>query len=220
MGERRVVLGDDRIVVKENKSYLIFKRMVDIFGSIVGLLISLSGILIIVVLIKFEDGGPIIFKQTRIGKNGKKFFIYKFRSMRVDAEEIKAKLLSKNEISGAMFKMKDDPRVTKIGKFIRKTSLDEIPQFINVLKGDMSLVGPRPPLAEEVEVYTDYELQRLLVTPGLSGLWQVSGRSNVSFMEMVSLDLKYIQTRTILLDFFIIFKTIANMFKTKKNGAF
>lgn len=220
MGERRVVLGDDRIVVKENKSYLIFKRMVDIFGSIVGLLISLPGILIIVVLIKFEDGGPIIFKQTRIGKNGKKFFIYKFRSMRVDAEEIKAKLLSKNEISGAMFKMKDDPRVTKIGKFIRKTSLDEIPQFINVLKGDMSLVGPRPPLAEEVEVYTDYELQRLLVTPGLSGLWQVSGRSNVSFMEMVSLDLKYIQTRTILLDFFIIFKTIANMLKTKKNGAF
>lgn len=220
MGERRVVLGDDRIVVKENKSYLILKRMVDIFGSIVGLLISLSGILIIVVLIKFEDGGPIIFKQTRIGKNGKKFFIYKFRSMRVDAEEIKAKLLSKNEISGAMFKMKDDPRVTKIGKFIRKTSLDEIPQFINVLKGDMSLVGPRPPLAEEVEVYTDYELQRLLVTPGLSGLWQVSGRSNVSFMEMVSLDLKYIQTRTILLDFFIIFKTIANMLKTKKNGAF
>lgn len=220
MGERRVVLGDDRIVVKENKSYLILKRMVDIFGSIVGLLISLPGILIIVVLIKFEDGGPIIFKQTRIGKNGKKFFIYKFRSMRVDAEEIKAKLLSKNEISGAMFKMKDDPRVTKIGKFIRKTSLDEIPQFINVLKGDMSLVGPRPPLAEEVEVYTDYELQRLLVTPGLSGLWQVSGRSNVSFMEMVSLDLKYIQTRTILLDFFIIFKTIANMLKTKKNGAF
>ena len=140
MGERRVVLGDDRIVVKENKSYLILKRMVDIFGSIVGLLISLPGILIIVVLIKFEDGGPIIFKQTRIGKNGKKFFIYKFRSMRVDAEEIKAKLLSKNEISGAMFKMKDDPRVTKIGKFIRKTSLDEIPQFINVLKGDMSLV--------------------------------------------------------------------------------
>lgn len=220
MGERRVVLGDDRIVVKENKSYLILKRMVDILGSIVGLLISLPGILIIVVLIKFEDGGPIIFKQTRIGKNGKKFFIYKFRSMRVDAEEIKAKLLCKNEISGAMFKMKDDPRVTKIGKFIRKTSLDEIPQFINVLKGDMSLVGPRPPLAEEVEVYTDYELQRLLVTPGLSGLWQVSGRSNVSFMEMVSLDLKYIQTRTILLDFFIIFKTIANMFKTKKNGAF
>lgn len=220
MGERRVVLGDDHIVVKENKNYLILKRMVDILGSIVGLLISLPVILIIVVLIKFEDGGPIIFKQTRIGKNGKKFFIYKFRSMRVDAEEIKAKLLSKNEISGAMFKMKDDPRVTKIGKFIRKTSLDEIPQFINVLKGDMSLVGPRPPLAEEVEVYTDYELQRLLVTPGLSGLWQVSGRSNVSFMEMVSLDLKYIQTRTIRLDFLIIFKTIVNMFKTKKNGAF
>lgn len=220
MGERRVVLGDDRIVVKENKSYLILKRMVDILGSIVGLLISLPGILIIVALIKFEDGGPIIFKQTRIGKNGKKFFIYKFRSMRVDAEEIKATLLSKNEISGAMFKMKDDPRVTRIGKFIRKTSLDEIPQFINVLKGDMSLVGPRPPLTEEVEVYTDYELQRLLVTPGLSGLWQVSGRSNVSFMEMVNLDLEYIQTRTIVLDFLIIFKTIANMFKTKKNGAF
>lgn len=220
MGGRRVVLGDDHIVVKENKSYLILKRIVDIVGSILGLLVCLPVILIIVALIKFEDGGPIIFKQIRVGKNGKEFFIYKFRSMRIDAEKIKSTLLSKNEVSGAMFKMKNDPRITKIGKFIRKTSLDEIPQFVNVLKGDMSLVGPRPPLREEVDSYSKYDKQRLMVTPGISGLWQVSGRSNLSFSEMVELDLKYIQKRSAWLDLKIMLKTIWHIIPTKRNGAF
>lgn len=220
MGGRRVVLGDDHIVVKENKSYLILKRIVDILGSILGLLVCLPVILIIVALIKFEDGGPIIFKQIRVGKNGKEFFIYKFRSMRIDAEKIKSTLLIKNEVSGAMFKMKNDPRITKIGKFIRKTSLDEIPQFVNVLKGDMSLVGPRPPLREEVDSYSKYDKQRLMVTPGISGLWQVSGRSNLSFSEMVELDLKYIQKRSAWLDLKIMLKTIWHIIPTKRNGAF
>lgn len=220
MGGRRVVLGDDHIVVKENKSYLILKRIVDIVGSILGLLVCLPVILIIVALIKFEDGGPIIFKQIRVGKNGKEFFIYKFRSMRIDAEKIKSTLLIKNEVSGAMFKMKNDPRITKIGKFIRKTSLDEIPQFVNVLKGDMSLVGPRPPLREEVDSYSKYDKQRLMVTPGISGLWQVSGRSNLSFSEMVELDLKYIQKRSAWLDLKIMLKTIWHIIPTKRNGAF
>lgn len=220
MGERRVVLGDDHIVVKKNKSYLIFKRIVDILGSILGLLICLPVILIVITLIKLEDGGPIIFKQIRVGKDGKEFFIYKFRSMRIDAEKIKSALLSKNEVSGAMFKMKNDPRITKIGKFIRKTSLDEIPQFVNVLKGDMSLVGPRPPLREEVDSYSKYDKQRLMVTPGISGLWQVSGRSNLSFSEMVELDLKYIQKRSVWLDLKIMLKTIWHIIPTKRNGAF
>lgn len=220
MGESRVVLGDDHIVVKKNKSYLIFKRIVDILGSILGLLICLPVILIVITLIKLEDGGPIIFKQIRVGKDGKEFFIYKFRSMRIDAEKIKSALLSKNEVSGAMFKMKNDPRITKIGKFIRKTSLDEIPQFVNVLKGDMSLVGPRPPLREEVDSYSKYDKQRLMVTPGISGLWQVSGRSNLSFSEMVELDLKYIQKRSVWLDLKIVLKTIWHIIPTKRNGAF
>lgn len=220
MGERRVVLGDDHIVVKKNKSYLIFKRIVDILGSILGLLICLPVILIVITLIKLEDGGPIIFKQIRVGKDGKEFFIYKFRSMRIDAEKIKSALLSKNAVSGAMFKMKNDPRITKIGKFIRKTSLDEIPQFVNVLKGDMSLVGPRPPLREEVDLYSKYDKQRLMVTPGISGLWQVSGRSNLSFSEMVELDLKYIQKRSVWLDLKIMLKTIWHIIPTKRNGAF
>lgn len=215
-----MVLGDDHIVVKKNKSYLIFKRIVDILGSILGLLICLPVILIVITLIKLEDGGPIIFKQIRVGKDGKEFFIYKFRSMRIDAEKIKSALLSKNEVSGAMFKMKNDPRITKIGKFIRKTSLDEIPQFVNVLKGDMSLVGPRPPLREEVDSYSKYDKQRLMVTPGISGLWQVSGRSNLSFSEMVELDLKYIQKRSVWLDLKIVLKTIWHIIPTKRNGAF
>lgn len=215
-----MVLGDDHVVVKKNKSYLIFKRIVDILGSILGLLICLPVILIVITLIKLEDGGPIIFKQIRVGKDGKEFFIYKFRSMRIDAEKIKSALLSKNEVSGAMFKMKNDPRITKIGKFIRKTSLDEIPQFVNVLKGDMSLVGPRPPLREEVDSYSKYDKQRLMVTPGISGLWQVSGRSNLSFSEMVELDLKYIQKRSVWLDLKIVLKTIWHIIPTKRNGAF
>ncbi|MEE8858490.1 sugar transferase [Leuconostoc mesenteroides] len=214
------IVVEKKIIVRKDKTYLFMKRMMDYIGSGIGIIIVSPVLLLIAIIIKFEDGGPVIFKQERVGYNGKRFFIYKFRSMRVDAEQLKQNLLKKNEVKGAMFKIKDDPRVTNFGRFIRKHSLDELPQFFNVLVGDMSLVGPRPPLVEEVEKYTEYEKQRLIVRPGLSGLWQISGRNNLSFSDMVELDLQYIQTRNIILDSKIILKTIWDMISIKKNGAF
>ncbi|WP_010270043.1 sugar transferase [Paenibacillus senegalensis] len=194
--------------VKEKASYLIMKRTLDLSGAIVGSLVLMPLFLLLAVLIKLEDPkGAVLFKQVRIGKNGKPFYMYKFRSMVSNAEELLAELLEKNEIEGAMFKMKNDPRVTRIGRFMRKTSLDELPQFINVLRGDMSLVGPRPPLPREVVTYSLYEKQRLLVTPGCTGLWQVSGRNHLSFHEMVELDLKYIREQSIKQDIHILLKT-------------
>ncbi|UZJ80993.1 sugar transferase [Fictibacillus sp. KU28468] len=189
------------------------KRIMDIAGALVGLILLSWLFIMIAILIKKEDAkGPVFFKQIRVGKNGKKFYMYKFRSMVTDAESRLNELLKHNEISGAMFKMKDDPRITRIGKFIRKTSIDELPQLINVLKGDMSLVGPRPPLPREVQEYTNHDRQRLLVTPGCTGLWQVSGRNHVGFHEMVELDLEYISNRSLLFDIRIIFKTITVLF--------
>lgn len=223
MGETKKLDGtvnSQQIVVRRNKPYLFVKRILDYIGSGIGIILFSPILLIIAIVIKLEDGGPIIFKQERIGHNGRHFNIYKFRLMRIDAEELKAKLLDQNEVEGAMFKMKDDPRVTRFGKFIRKHSLDELPQFFNVFLGDMSLVGPRPPLVDEVAKYTAYEKQRLLVRPGLSGLWQISGRNNLSFADMVELDLEYIQTRSIWLDIKIIVKTAWDMVAIKKNGAF
>lgn len=197
------------ISVDNNRSYPVAKRSMDILGSIFGLIILSILFLITAIAIKIEDPkGKVFFKQVRVGKDGKEFFIYKFRSMASDAEERLKDLLALNEVSGAMFKMKDDPRITKVGKFIRKTSIDELPQLFNVLKGEMSLVGPRPPLPREVDQYSSYAKQRLLVTPGCTGLWQVSGRSNTSFDEMVELDLQYIKERTIFTDIKIIFKTL------------
>jgi exopolysaccharide biosynthesis polyprenyl glycosylphosphotransferase len=186
----------------------VLKRAIDIVGSLAGL-IFLSPLFVVVgVLIKLEDSkGSVLFYQTRIGKNEKPFRMYKFRSMVSNAEEKLKELLAQNEIEGAMFKMKNDPRITKIGKFIRKTSIDELPQLINVLRGEMSLVGPRPPLVREVKEYTDYDKLRLTVKPGCTGLWQVSGRNELSFKEMVELDLKYIQERSVGFDLKIIFKT-------------
>lgn len=189
------------------------KRIIDIIGSLAGLILLSWLFLIVSLLIKKEDAkGSVFFKQVRVGKDGKQFYMYKFRSMVAEAEQRLEDLLQYNEISGAMFKMKEDPRVTKIGKFIRKTSIDELPQLINVLKGDMSLVGPRPPLPREVQEYTNYDKQRLLVTPGCTGLWQVSGRNDVDFSDMVELDLEYISNRSLLFDIKIIFKTIKVLF--------
>ena len=196
------------------------KRLVDICGSIFGLVLFSPFFLMISILIKLEDSGPILFKQTRVGINGTHFIIFKFRSMCIDAEAQKKNYLEDNEIAGSMFKMKNDPRVTKIGKFIRKTSLDELPQFINVLLGNMSLVGPRPPLVEEVKNYSTRDKKRLLIKPGMTGLWQVSGRNNLSFSEMVNLDLIYIQKQSFWYDFKIMIRTLVNMFFIKKNGAF
>jgi exopolysaccharide biosynthesis polyprenyl glycosylphosphotransferase len=203
-----------RVAVNDKKGYLIVKRIMDICGALIGLICLSWLFFIVALLIKLEDPkGPVFFKQVRVGKDGKEFYMYKFRSMVTNAEELLESLLHLNEVTGAMFKMTDDPRVTKIGKFIRKTSIDELPQLWNVLKGEMSLVGPRPPLPREVAQYTEYDKQRLLVTPGCTGLWQVSGRNDLGFVEMVELDLKYIRERSLLYDIGIIFKTIKIMIR-------
>lgn len=196
---------------------VVLKRMIDILGSLVGLLIcGLVGI-ILVPLIK-RDGGPAIFAQERVGTNGRKFKFYKFRSMRVDAEELKASLMEENTMEGGMFKVENDPRITPIGRFIRKTSLDELPQFWNVLKGDMSLVGTRPPTVDEYETYTPEQKKRLSFKPGITGLWQISGRSNIkNFDDVVKLDVAYIDEWTIWKDIEILIKTIKVVFK--KEGA-
>lgn len=204
--------------VNQKWLYLFMKRLIDIAGALCGLILLSPIFIIVAIYIKREDPkGPILFKQIRVGKDEKEFGMYKFRSMVTDAEEKLEDLLQHNEVSGAMFKMKEDPRVTKIGRFIRKTSIDELPQLLNVLKGDMSLVGPRPPLPREVKEYTSYDKQRLLVTPGCTGLWQVTERNSVGFQEMVELDLEYINKRGLIYDLKIILKTIQIMIKS--NGA-
>ncbi|BBI31766.1 multidrug MFS transporter [Cohnella abietis] len=192
------------------------KRLLDVSLAAFGMIFLLPVFLLVAVSIKLDDPkGKVFFQQTRVGKNGKTFKMYKFRSMVSNADQILNHILHLNEIDGAMFKIKDDPRITRVGRFIRRTSLDELPQFINVLKGDMSLVGPRPPLPREVETYTTYERQRLQVIPGCTGLWQVSGRNNIDFKAMVELDLKYINQRSIWFDIKLIFRTISVMFRTK-----
>lgn len=194
--------------VRDKTSYLVTKRILDVLLSGIGLLVLLPLFVLVGILIKLEDPkGSVFFKQTRVGKNEKLFSMYKFRSMVSNAEELKKDLMAMNEVSGAMFKIKNDPRITRIGRFLRKTSIDEIPQLWNVLRGDMSLVGPRPPLPSEVEEYSDYDKQRLIVTPGCTGYWQVSARNSVGFEEMVQMDLKYIHVRNTWLDLKIIFKT-------------
>lgn len=194
------------------KSYLFSKRVGDIIISLLGIIILCPIMFIVSILIKIEDRGPVFYSQTRIGKNGKKFYIYKFRSMVLDADQQKDNLLDLNEVEGAMFKIAKDPRITNVGKFIRKHSIDELPQLINVLIGDMTIVGPRPPLPEEVDKYSDKDMERLLVKPGCTGLWQVSGRNQLSFSEMVDLDLKYINNASWKLDISICLKTIWIMF--------
>ena len=198
--------------INEQYGYRILKRSFDIIASVIGL-IALSPIfLAVAIAIKWDDGGPVFYDQVRVGKNGRKFKMYKFRSMRVNAENEMEKLQEHSEVDGAMFKMKNDPRVTRVGKFIRKTSIDEFPQLLNVLLGQMSIVGPRPPLPREVADYTQYDKQRLYVKPGCTGLWQVTARNSVGFQEMVNIDLDYIQRRSIWLDLKIIFKTIEIIF--------
>lgn len=193
-------------------------RLIDIVGALIGLIVSAVPVLIISLFVK-KDGGNIFFKQNRVGIHGDRFLMWKIRSMVVDAEIIRQNLIAQSDVDG-MFKMKDDPRITPIGKFIRKHSLDELPQFWNVLKGDMSLVGPRPALEEEYEKYTEIEKKRLKVKPGLTGLWQVNGRSNVDFDTMIALDLDYIARRSVLLNIAILAKTVWLIFPSDKNGAY
>lgn len=194
--------------IDHSKRYLFFKRFLDILFSLFGIVLSFPITLLVIIAIKIEDGGPIFYAQKRIGKGKTEFLIFKFRSMVIDADKVKDELMEQNEVDGAMFKMADDPRITRVGRFIRKHSIDEIPQLVNVLIGDMSIVGPRPPLPEEVEKYTNHDLKRLCVKPGCTGLWQVSGRNSLNFDEMVELDMKYIKEASTLLDLKICFKTI------------
>lgn len=201
------------VYVNDKKGYLFFKRVIDILGSIVGLILFLPISVLISIAIKIEDPkGKILFCQERVGINNKTFKMYKFRSMVSNAEELLKDISELNEMDGPVFKIKEDPRITKVGKFIRKTSLDEIPQFFNILKGDMALVGPRPPLVCEVDNYGDYEMQRLTVKPGLTCYWQIGGRNSIDFKKWVELDLKYIEERNIFVDIKIIFKTFFVLF--------
>lgn len=204
--------------VNDRPFYHVVKRLFDIVASVCGLILLSPLFLFLVIKIRSEDGGPAFYSQERIGKNEKPFKMWKFRSMVVDADKMLDKLEDQNEIDGAMFKIKDDPRVTRIGHVIRKYSLDELPQLWNVLIGDMSLVGPRPPLPSEVEEYTDYDKQRLTVMPGCTGLWQVTRRSEADFDEMVWLDIVYINHSGAWEDLKLMIKTVLVMIHP--NGAY
>ena len=188
---------------------IVIKRFMDICGGLVGMFFFGLAMLIFGPLIKIDSKGPILFKQQRIGKNGRVFEIYKFRSMYIDAEERKAELMEHNEMQGQMFKMKNDPRITRIGKILRKTSIDELPQFYNVLKGDMSLVGTRPPTVDEFNNYEPYQRKRISIKPGITGMWQVSGRSSITdFDDIVKLDCEYIDNWSVSKDIKILIKTV------------
>ena len=203
------------ILIRHEKE-LRLKRYFDILLSMILLIILSPIMLVISIAIKLDSPGPVLFSQIRIGRNGRRFKIYKFRSMYIDAEERKKELQSRNEVKGLMFKMENDPRITRVGKFIRKTSIDELPQFYNVVKGDMSLVGTRPPTEDEFEKYNQYYRRRISMTPGLTGMWQVSGRSEIeNFDDVVKYDLQYIDNWSLWLDIKILFKTIWVVFAGK-----
>lgn len=202
-----LVIAYETKVIDYRRQFI--KRVVDVLGAVVGMVITIVLTPFVAFAIKLESKGPVFFGQVRIGKNGRRFKMYKFRSMYVDAEERKKELMELNEMQGLMFKMEQDPRITKVGKFLRKTSLDELPQFFNVLKGDMSLVGTRPPTVDEFEQYNLHYRRRLSITPGLTGMWQVSGRSDIrDFDEVVKLDLQYIDNWSLTLDFKILLQTV------------
>ena len=182
-------------------------------SALVGCLISIPIIAIVAIPLKLESPGPLIFKQKRVGLNGRYFYIHKLRSMYVDAEARKKDLMSQNEMNGLMFKMEDDPRITRVGRFIRRTSIDELPQFFDVLMGKMSLVGTRPPTVDEYKQYESHHKRRLSMKPGITGLWQISGRSDIeNFEEVVKLDVKYIDNWSLWNDVKILLKTVVVVF--------
>ncbi len=205
--------------VEFDPDQLLFKRVFDVIGGSIGFVVFIFLYIFLGAMIKLTSKGPVFFKQVRVGKNGKRFILYKFRSMYIDAEERKKELMKENEMDGAVFKMKDDPRVTPLGRVMRKLSLDEFPQFINVLKGEMSLVGTRPPLPQEVSSYESWHHRRISIKPGVTGMWQISGRSRIKdFNEIVRLDLKYIDSWSIFLDIKIILKTVYSIFRNKDSA--
>ena len=208
--QERIPVLDRKKVLADNKKYWFYRRLQDITTAVFGLLLlwPLMVIVAIAIVIESPGAGPI-FSQKRIGRDGKEFTFYKFRSMRPNAEAQLDSLLDQNEMTGPVFKIKNDPRITKVGRFIRKTSIDELPQLINVLKGEMSIVGPRPALPREVAQYDEYAKQRLYITPGLTCYWQIQPqRNDLSFDEWLELDIKYIQERSFRVDWKIIWKTV------------
>jgi exopolysaccharide biosynthesis polyprenyl glycosylphosphotransferase len=214
----RVIAGTPLLEISSTKfsgpQYAV-KTVFDFAFSLVALILVSPVMLVTAIAIKLHDGGPVFFKQTRVGVRGQDFQILKFRSMKVGAEQEFEQLAEQAgyEINAVQFKLKDDPRVTSMGKFIRKTSIDELPQFINVLKGDMSVVGPRPHVQKEVEAYDDHAVRRLLVKPGITGSWQVGGRSELTWEESVSLDVEYVENWSLMLDILIILKTLPQLLR-------
>ena len=204
---------DREKTLRSHRRYWVLRRAQDIVFSLLALiLLAPLALLITLAIVLDSPGDGAIFRQRRVGRDGKLFWLYKFRTMCPDAEEQLNELLSQNQMDGPVFKIKGDPRITRVGRFLRKTSLDELPQLLNVLQGDMSIVGPRPALPREVELYSDYQRQRLYVTPGLSCYWQIAPhRNEMSFDEWVALDLKYIQERSFWVDWKIIFLTVRAM---------
>ncbi|WP_294349313.1 sugar transferase [uncultured Clostridium sp.] len=192
--------------------YSFFKRLFDVILSLMGIILLSPIFIIVIIAIKIDSKGKAFFVQERVGLKGNIFRMYKFRSMVVDAEELKKNLMTQNEMGGPMFKMKEDPRVTRVGRFIRKTSIDELPQLFNVLKGDMSLVGPRPSLPSEVKEFETWMMERLVVKPGITCYWQVSGRNNIDFIDWMKLDIKYVREKNIWIDVKLIFKTVFVLF--------
>jgi len=184
------------------------KRATDIVLATIAVLMFLPILVVIALAIKLDSSGPVLYRQERVGKNGQRFWMLKFRSMRQDADQLLDALRAQNEATGPLFKMRQDPRVTRTGRVLRRLSLDELPQLLNVLRGEMSLVGPRPPLPSEVEAYEDWQHGRLRAVPGITGLWQVSGRSEVPFHDMVRLDLHYIRNWSLKLDIEILLRTL------------
>ena len=204
---------DREKTLRSHRRYWVLRRAQDIVFSLLALiLLAPLALLISLAIVLDSPGDGAIFRQRRVGRDGKLFWLYKFRTMCPDAEEQLNELLSQNQMDGPVFKIKGDPRITRVGRFLRKTSLDELPQLLNVLQGDMSIVGPRPALPREVELYSDYQRQRLYVTPGLSYYWQIAPhRNEMSFDEWVALDMKYIQERSFWVDWKIIFLTVRAM---------
>jgi lipopolysaccharide/colanic/teichoic acid biosynthesis glycosyltransferase len=197
---------------KKNLFYIITKRLIDILGALFGIACFGPVMLITALAIKIDSKGPVIFSQNRVGQNGKIFRMYKFRSMSTNAEEMLDKLKDQNEMSGPMFKIKYDPRVTRVGRFIRKTSIDELPQLFNVIKGNMALVGPRPNLPREVVLFSDYHKQKLFAKPGLTCYWQVMGRNEIGFEQWMELDIKYLKERSLWVDLKLIVRTFFVLF--------
>jgi len=198
----------DTVQTNKGLAYRFLKRLMDITGSLCGLIILSPVLLLTALLIYLDDPGPVIFKQARSGLNNRTFIMYKFRSMVINAASLHKEMQKFNELDGPAFKMKNDPRITKIGRFIRRTSIDELPQLLNVLKGDMSLVGPRPLPVYESEQCNTYQLQRLLVKPGITCFWQISGRNDISFDEWIEMDLKYIREASLKTDIVILLRTV------------